>query len=118
MQTLNNALGLFADQKVNKQTFLSVDDSVTLTPRQNIIRVTGFSGAVAVTLPPVGECAGCIFAITVPDDASTNNVTVQDQDDSLEWSDSVINEAGGGKVLVFCDGETFWQLVADGFTAP
>jgi len=112
MQTLQNGLGLARDRKNPQDTFVKVDDDVTLTPRQNIVHVTGFSGAVAVTLPPVADCAGCLFAITCLDDSDTNNVTVQDQDDSLDWADQVIDNASGGSVLLFCDGQKFWVLHA------
>lgn len=113
MQTLQNGLGLFRDRKTPQEGFVKTDDDITLTPRQNIVHVSGFAGAVAVTLPPVADCAGCIFAITVLDDSGTNNVTVQDQNDSLDWTDQVIDNVGGGSVLLFCDGQKFWVLVAD-----
>lgn len=112
MQTLQNSLGLARDRKTPQETFLKVDEDVTLTARDNVVHVTGFSGAVAVTLPPVADCAGCLFGISVLDDASVNNVTVQDQDDSLGWADQVIDGASGGSVLLFCDGQKFWVIAS------
>lgn len=112
MQTLQNGLGLFRDRKTDQETFLSIAADATLTPRQNVIHVTGFAAAVAVTLPPVADCAGALFAIHVLDDASINNVTVQDQDDSRSWADQVVSGASGGEILLFCDGSKFWVLHA------
>jgi len=111
-QVINNSIGLFTDRKTPQDVFLKVAADTTLTPRQNIVHVAGFAGAVALTLPPVADCAGAMFAISVLDDASVNNVTITDQGDSLSWADQVVSGATGGEVLIFCDGMKFWVVHA------
>lgn len=113
LTSLENSLGRAIDSKMEQDRFVSIDADTTLGVNDNIVHVTGFSGAVAVTLPPVGRCAGRLFAIHVLDDSGTNNITVQDQNDSRAWTDQVIDNTGSGSLLLYCDGEKFWILFAD-----
>lgn len=110
MENLRNSMGNFVDSKTSQQPFLQVDASVALTPNQNIVRVVGNSAAATVTLPPVGVCAGRMFAITA-EDATASDVTVTDSGDSKEWTNIVLGTDGDG-ALLFCDGQKFWPLVA------
>lgn len=110
MQAISNNLGLFVDRKGEQYPFLKVEESVTLTPQNHIVRVADESGAVTVTLPPVADCAGCIFAITA-ETGDTNTTTVTDQDDSLGWVDAVL-EGDEASVFIFCDGQKFWVLAS------
>lgn len=108
MQAIRNNMGLFADRKGDQNVFIQSAESVTLTPRDHVVRVAAQTAGVTVTLPPVADCAGCTFGITAASGV-THNVTVADQDDSLGWTDQVINTAEGG-VLIWCDGQKFWVI--------
>lgn len=107
-QSINNSLGLFADRKIPQDTYFVTAESVTLTPRNNIVRVVGQAAAVTLTLPPVADCAGVVFAITAAG-AFVNNVTITHQGDSLSWANIVLNANEEGVVL-WCDGRKFWLM--------
>ncbi len=107
---LNNALRNLRDSKTPQNLFLSADDDATLDVDQQIVHVTGFSGAVAITLPPVSEVPGRAYVVKVLDDASVNNITVQDQNESRNWSDLACSNASGGKLMVVSDGEEWTVL--------
>lgn len=110
MQNLRNSIGNWADGKTSQAPYLQVAETVTLTPNQNIVRVVG-NGAVAdVNLPPVGDCAGRVFAITA-EDGDSFAVTVKDAGDSRDWANIVIAGDGGGVVL-YCDGQKFWAIAS------
>ena len=110
--SLENSLGTAIDQKALQERTAYIDESATLKPNQNMVFVGDFEDAVTVTLPPVGDCGGRIFAIHVTETAATNNVTVTHSGDSLAWANQVIEAAAGGSVLLWCDGVKFWVISA------
>lgn len=114
--SFNNSMRNLADSKSVQDLFVSLADSATLALNEQMVHVTGFSGAATVTLPPVSEAVGRAYAIKVLDDASLNNITIADQDDSRGWSDLTIANAAGGTSLLFSDGETWHQLSAVNIT--
>jgi len=65
-------------------------------------------GTFTVTLPPVAEAAGKFYAVHLIDDGG--NVTVQDQDDSYDWSNQTLTADDDG-VLLFSDGLKWWLVV-------
>jgi len=94
----------------------NVTAAATLTPDQTFIRASTVSGtgAFAITLPPVAECAGRIFSIQMIVRNSTDDITVQDGNESEDWTDITLNLAADG-CLLYSDGRKFWVL-ADNYT--
>lgn len=43
-------------------------------------------GNVTITLPPVGACKGRTYFIARSAGDDTNTITIQDQDDSIDWT--------------------------------
>ena len=70
------------------------------------------AGAMAVTLPPVAAAKGKIYSIML--DTDGGDLTIQDIDDSVSWSDLTCDDAGDG-FLLYSDGQIWWQL---GATTP
>lgn len=111
---LNNSLRNLRDSKTPQDLFKSICADTTLGVNEQVVHVTGFSAAVAVTLPPVSEAVGRAYIIKVLDDASINNITIQDQNDSRNWADIVVNQAAGASVVLFCTGEDYIVLGVKG----
>lgn len=107
--SLNKAYGDHRDTFAKQDRFDSVSADAVMDVNDNVLHVTGFSGAVAITLPPVANAAGQVYAIKVLGDASVNNVTVQDQDESRGWTDQACSNASGGTIVVYSDGEE-WHI--------
>ena len=110
LTSINNGIGKAVDSKLDQSRFLEIAASATLGVNDNIVDVTGFAAAVTVTLPPVAEASGRMFAISVFGDASINTVTIKDQADSIQWVDQVVNTTNGGELLVYSDGRKYWIL--------
>lgn len=108
--SLNKQYGAHRDTFAVQDRFDSVSADAVMDVADNILHVTGFSGAVSITLPPVAQAAGQTYAVKVLDDASVNNVTVQDQDESRGWSDLACSNASGGTLLLYSDGEE-WHAI-------
>jgi hypothetical protein len=92
-------------QVLNKVTFGTV--AATLTSQQQVVEYNTTAGACAVTLPDVCEAAGKHYSISLVTDGG--NLTVQDQDDSRDWSDITLT-AANDYVLLFCDGRKWFSL--------
>lgn len=89
----------------------SVNGSVTnfnLEVYETDVRVDSSSVACTVTLPYVAEAKGVIMTVTQVG-TGTNNITVQDRDESSNWTDVVLN-AAGEYVIVRSDGIK-WHVV-------
>lgn len=114
--SIEKAYGKHRDSFTKQDRFDSVAADAVMDVNDNVLHVTGFAGAVAITLPPVANAVGQIYAVKVLDDASVNNVTIQDQDESRSWTDQVVNAAGGGKVVLLSDGEE-WHVLSSAGTA-
>jgi len=63
-----------------------------------------------LTLPPVAEAKGVTYTIRVVDDGG--HCTIQDQDDSLEWSDKA-TDADGEYIVLYSDGRQWHVVVTD-----
>ena len=63
-----------------------------------------------LTLPPVAEAAGLTYYIRTVD--TGGHTTIQDQDDSLEWS-NLTTDADGEYTTLYCDGRTWVVLITD-----
>lgn len=112
LDSLNQGVGRSRDAKTAQDRFVVLDESGSLGVNDNVAHVTGFSAATTVTLPQVAEAAGRVYAVKILDDASTNSITIQDNDESRSWSDLTCSNAAGGSVLLFSDGESWWILAS------
>lgn len=86
--------------------------AATLRLDQRIIRAsssTVLGGAFAITLPPVGEAAGMIFTVYADSILNTATITVQDQNESVGWSDLALT-ATGDHICIYSDGLT-WHVL-------
>ena len=63
-----------------------------------------------LTLPSVVEATGLMFLIRVPDDG--NGCTVQDADDSIDWTDVTSNDDNAELVLLSVGGK--WHVLESG----
>lgn len=81
----------------------------TLALYEQQIRANTNAGAMAITLPPVAEAKGLTFSIILETDGG--NLTIQDHDDSYNWSDLTCDDALDG-FLLYSDGYVWWQLAA------
>jgi len=93
----------------------SYDDTVfksadyTLTTRDSTVVVDSSDAAVTITLPPVAEAKGLIFVIEAPYGAS-NAVTVQDQDDSVNWTNVTDLDANNDALCVMSNGRRWIEI--------
>jgi hypothetical protein len=111
MDSLTKGVGRSRDAKTVQDRFVSISEDASLGVNENVAHVTGFSAAVAVTLPQVADAAGRVYAVKILDAADINNITLQDNDESRSWSDLTCSNASGGKAVLFSDGEE-WHLLA------
>lgn len=65
---------------------------------------------VTVELPAVAEAAGLFFTVRAITDGG--GVTIQDKDDSLEWTD-LVTDADAEYALLYSDGFQWFVLVTD-----
>lgn len=93
------------DTVIDKLAFVTA--AYTMTVRDYVVRADSTAGAFSLTLPPVIDAAGRFYAIHFSTDGG--NVTIQDQDDSENWSDLTMTAANDGVVL-YSDGRKWWQL--------
>jgi hypothetical protein len=63
-----------------------------------------------LTLPPVCAAKGRSYAIRTVD--TGGHTTIQDQDDSLEWTD-LVTDADNEYVLLYSDGRQWFNLATD-----
>lgn len=88
--------------------------AVTLGLNNRFVRCTANTATnnYSITLPPVAEAVGIKISIHATLIANSKAVTVQDQDDSQDWSDLTIDVTADG-VLLFSDGMKWWHLAND-----
>lgn len=87
--------------------------AVSMTIRDRVVHCDTTSNAITLTLPDVAEAEGKIFTIKLITDGG-NNVTLQDRDESYQWSDLTFNDAGEA-VCLYSDGH-MWHVLANTIT--
>jgi len=75
--------------------------------RDYVVRADSTNGAFSLTLPPVTEAMGRIYAIHLS--VWGGDVTIQDQGDSEDWTDMIMGVDNDGAVL-YSDGRKWWIL--------
>lgn len=98
------------DQQVRSKFLRVSNESATLGVHDRVTIAESNTDALTLTLPNVGEAAGKMFTITAPNGA-TNTVTVQDNDESMNWSDLSM-DANNDQVVLYSDGLSWMVLLA------
>ena len=92
-----------------RDQFVVKTAAATLTLLETQVRANTTAGAMAITLPSVAEAKGLTFSIILETD--NGDLTIQDADDSYNWSDLTCDDALDG-YLLYSDGHVWWQLAA------
>lgn len=100
-----------SDAKIIQVSGASGGTSRTLKVYEQTVLCYATAGSLTLTLPNVLEAAGRLFSIYCKDLTSPSTVTVQDNDESLEWSDLSLT-ADDDHVLLYSDGLQ-WNLIID-----
>ena len=93
------------------RTAAYTSDTMEVFEQVVLVDTDTVDGTFTVTLPPVAEAAGKFYSITVIDAAGA--VTVQDQDDAIDWSNITTLDADLDGVLLFSDGLKWWTVTSD-----
>jgi len=98
---------------VEKIVRTDADHAETLQVYEQVVLIDTDTndGTFTLTLPPVGEAAGKFYSITVID--ANGAVTIQDQDDSIAWSNISTLDADTDGVVLFSDGLRWWTVASD-----
>jgi len=88
-----------------------VTAATTLKPYQQAVIITTVAASFALTLPNVSEARGCFISVHLID-ANANAVTLQDQDESLDWADKTLDADADG-ILLYSDGQKWWVVTND-----
>lgn len=96
-------------ERVKDDAFAVKDAAATLSVYETQIRADTTDGAMPITLPPVAEAKGRTYSIILETDGG--DLTIQDNDDSYNWSDLTCDDALDG-FLLYSDGHVWWQLAA------
>lgn len=112
--SLESKKSLHEGQLVRDKMETAVAAAKTLDVYDQMVRCAAgpATGAFAITLPRVNEAKGRIYAIHCTDADGTNAITVQDQDESEDWTDITLNGPLDG-VLLYSDGKKWWTLSTD-----
>lgn len=109
--------GTYIKDAVKHVTFVAVT-FITYQMKVNdlVVLVDTTAAAGTITLPPVAECAGRIYSIRdVGDYSGTNNVTIEDKDESVDWGSDEALKATKDSMLLYSDGEK-WHKICDNAT--
>lgn len=85
--------------------------AATLELWQNVVEFTAPSASFAVTLPNVALAAGKFFSFHLVT-AGGKAITLQDQNESVDWTDKTIDANADG-ILLFSDGRKWWVVTND-----
>lgn len=98
------------DTLPNSSKIVAKTASATLAAYEQVVQATPNEVAdITITLPPVAEMAGKFVSVYSTANA-TYNVVVQDQDDSLGWSDMTLTTSAD-MVLLYSNGITWFKVV-------
>lgn len=103
-----NLMNVMYTDKINRITAAGSSAVLTLLNLYSI--VTTAAGTHTCYLPSVAEAVGLTFTIRLV--TAGNNLTVADNDDSLDWSDLTLDTAEDFCVL-FSDGQKWHVLESD-----
>lgn len=98
----------FSDQVLDRIIEISAAYSMKVTDQ--VVHVTNASDF-AITLPSVIEAAGKIY--TILQVSGTNTTTIQDIDDSADWTNITTMDAVNDSVALYSDGYKWHVLLND-----
>ena len=90
-------------------TYVTAAD--TLEPYENVVEITTVAASFALTLPNVALAAGKHFSIHLVS-ANSKAVTLQDQNESVDWTDKTLDADADG-ILLYSDGRKWWVVTND-----
>jgi len=111
-----------AKARVENEVLTDADKTYFYTPEeaedkqlevyQQVVRITN-DYAVTLSLPPVSECAGKTFTVSV--DSATAAVTLTDfggtsYNDSINWEGDFTLDAAEDTIALYSDGRTWHQV--------
>ena len=96
-----------------RSVYKELTAAATLVPGDSVVHVTANTATDdwALTLPAVGEAAGMVVTIRATI-ANSKTVEVQDQDDSVGWT-NIDLDTDADYVVLYCDG-VYWHTITDG----
>lgn len=100
-----------SDDKIVQVSGASGGTSRTLKVYEQTVLCYATAGALTLTLPNVLEAKGKLFSIYCKDLTGPSTVVVQDNDESLGWSDLTLT-ADADHVLLYSDGLQ-WNVLID-----
>jgi len=92
--------------------FKAISAADTLEITEQIVHVTMTSAAYALTLPPVAKAVGRMYTIYMKTNASPRILTIQDQDESISWTDKQLSTAGG-RIVLISDGYVWHEMTRE-----
>jgi len=95
--------------KDGRQFITDADSPYAMDLTDRVVECDSTDAAITVTLPNVACAAGLIFAIYAQTFGS--NITIQDQDESEDWTDVTLNGVDDGELL-YSDGRRWWRLAS------
>ena len=101
------------NNSVEKIVRTAADTTETLEVWEQVVLVDTDTadGTFTLTLPPVGEAAGKFYTITLIDAAGA--LTIQDQDDSNDWTNITTLDADNDGVMLYSDGLKWWTVASE-----
>jgi hypothetical protein len=97
-------------KKVVEVTAKAEGTSYSLSALEQTVQCIATAGALTLTLPNVTEMMGKFVAIHCKDLTAPSTVVVQDNDESLGWSDMTLT-ADNDCALLYSDGLKWWKVV-------
>jgi len=82
--------------------------SATLNVTDTEVEVANTS-AITITLPPVSEAKGRFYTIRKTS-ADAKAITIQDQDDSVNWTDINTLDAAHDRKMLYSDGKCWYEV--------
>jgi hypothetical protein len=99
------------DGQVSDKFKLVAATDVTLATYERVVRATQLTASISVTLPPVSAMEGKFVSCQVVN-ANSKVLTLQDADDSQDWTDLTLDADNDG-VLLYSDGIKWWVVTND-----
>ncbi len=104
-----NVATLYAmDRGLSSEVDLDGTANVELKVYQTTVMITVAAQSITLTLPSVAEAYGQLYSIFV-NITNGGDVTVQDQDESYEWTDIALN-ADNEHVVLYSDGRRWCEF--------
>lgn len=99
------------DGLVNDKFKLIAGTAVTLKPYEQVVRAAQLTASFAVTLAPVSTMRGKFVSVHVVN-ANSQALTLQDANDSQDWTDRTLDANNDG-ILLYSDGIKWWVVCND-----